>query len=49
VQAKVHDAAVRIPLYHEPLHVVAGAKPKPARTHGNDGCGLYKGLGLEFK
>jgi peptide/nickel transport system substrate-binding protein len=49
VQAKVHDAAVWIPLYHEPLHVVAGTRLKPVRAHGNYGCGLYKGLGLEFK
>jgi len=49
VQQKVHDAAVWIPLYHEPLHVVTGNKLKPVRAHGNYGCGLYKGLGLEFK
>lgn len=49
VQQKVHDAAVWIPLYHEPLHVVTGNKLKPIRAHGNYGCGLYKGLGIEFK
>jgi peptide/nickel transport system substrate-binding protein len=49
VQQKVHDAAVWIPLYHEPLHVVTGSKLKAVRAHGNYGCGLYKGLGLEFK
>lgn len=49
VQQKVHDAAVWIPLYHEPLFVVAGPKLKPIKAHGNYGCGLYKGLGIAFK
>jgi peptide/nickel transport system substrate-binding protein len=49
VQQKVHDAAVWIPLYHEPLHVVTGTKLKPVKAHGVYGCGLYKGLGIEFK
>ena len=49
VQEKVHDAAVWIPLYHEPLFVVTGAKLKPIKAHGNYGCGLYKGLGIAFK
>ena len=49
VQKKVHDAAVWIPLYHEPLFVVAGPKLKPIKAHGNYGCGLYKGLGIAFK
>ncbi len=49
VQQKVHDAAVWIPLYHEPLFVVAGAKLKPIKAHGNYGCGLYKGLGIALK
>ena len=49
VQQKVHDAAVWIPLFHEPLFVVAGAKMKPIKAHGNYGCGLYKGLGIAFK
>ncbi|TAJ32143.1 MAG: ABC transporter substrate-binding protein [Reyranella sp.] len=49
VQQKVHEAAVWIPLYHEPLFVVAGAKLKPIKAHGNYGCGLYKGLGIAFK
>ena len=49
VQQKVHDAAVWIPLYHEPLFLVTGAKLKPAKAHGNYGCALYKGLGLAFK
>ena len=49
VQANVHNAFVWIPLYHEPLFVVTGAKLKPIKAHGNYGCGLYKGLGIAFK
>lgn len=49
VQAKVHDAAVWIPLYHEPLHLVAGTKLKPMKAHGNYGCALYKGLDIALK
>ncbi len=49
VQEKVHDAFVWIPLFHEPLFVVSGAKLKPIKAHGNYGCGLYKGLGIAFK
>ena len=49
VQSKVEDAAVWIPLYHEPLFLVTGPKLKPIKAHGIYGAGLYKGLGLEFK
>ncbi len=49
VQEKVHDNFVWIPLFHEPLFVVTGAKLKPIKAHGNYGCGLYKGLGIAFK
>jgi peptide/nickel transport system substrate-binding protein len=49
VQNKVEDAAVWIPLYHEPLFLVTGPKLKPLKAHGIYGAGLYKGLGLEFK
>ena len=49
VQEKVTNAAVWIPLYHEPLFVVAGPRLKPIKAHGNYGCGLYKGLGIAFK
>jgi peptide/nickel transport system substrate-binding protein len=49
VQEKVHDAFVWIPLFHEPLFVVTGARLKPIKAHGNYGCGLYKGLGIAFK
>jgi peptide/nickel transport system substrate-binding protein len=49
VQEKVEDAAVWIPLYHEPLFLVTGTKLKPIRAHGIYGASLYKGLGLEMK
>ena len=49
VQKKVHDAFVWIPLYHEPLFLVSGAKLKPMKAHGNYGCAIYKGLGIAFK
>jgi peptide/nickel transport system substrate-binding protein len=49
VQEKVHQAYVWIPLFHEPLFVVAGARLKPIKAHGNYGCGLYKGLGIALK
>ena len=37
--------AVWIPLYHEPLFVVTGAKLKPIKAHGNYGCGALQGPG----
>ncbi|SJZ54549.1 peptide/nickel transport system substrate-binding protein [Enhydrobacter aerosaccus] len=49
VQKKVHDAFVWIPLFHEPLFIVAGSNLKPIKAHGNYGCGFYKGLGIAFK
>jgi peptide/nickel transport system substrate-binding protein len=49
VQHRVHDAALWIPLYHEPLFVVTGGKLKAIRAHGIYGAGLYKGLDLAFK
>jgi hypothetical protein len=49
VQTKVEEAAVWIPLSHEPLFLASGAKLKPMRAHGIYGAGLYKGLSLEFK
>ena len=38
-----------IPLYHEPLFLVSGAKLKPMKAHGNYGCAMYKGLGIALK
>ena len=46
---KVHDAAVWIPMYHEPLYTVAGAKMQPVRAHGIYGAGFYKGIDLAMK
>lgn len=49
IQKKVHDAAVWIPVVHEPMFVAAGPKMKPVQAHGIYGAGLYKGLSLELK
>ncbi len=49
VQKKVHDAAVWIPIYHEPLYVIAGPRVNPVKAHGIYGSGLYKGLGIALK
>ena len=49
LQTQVHDAAVWIPIVHEPLFLVASDKLKPVRAHGIYGAGLYKGLGLALK
>jgi peptide/nickel transport system substrate-binding protein len=49
VQQKVHDAFVWIPLYHDPLFLVSGARLKPMKAHGNYGCAIYKGPGLALK
>ena len=49
VQDKDEEAAVWIPLYHEPLFMVTGPKVKPIKAHGIYGAGLYKGLALEMK
>ena len=49
VQRKVHEAALWIPIVHEPLFVVTGPKLKPVRAHGIYGCAFYKGLGLELR
>lgn len=49
VQKQVHDAAVWIPIVHEPMFVAAGPRVKPIAAHGIYGAGLYKGLGVELK
>lgn len=49
IQKKVHDAAVWIPIVHEPMFVAAGPRLKPVEAHGIYGAGLYKGLSLELK
>lgn len=48
VLKKVHEAAVWIPLYHEPMKIVASARLAPFKAHNIYGCGLYKGLDLKF-
>ncbi|QYX57185.1 hypothetical protein K1T73_01860 [Roseovarius sp. SCSIO 43702] len=49
VLKKVHEAAVWLPLYHEPMYVVHSAEMEPVVPHNNYGAGLYKGLDLKFK
>lgn len=49
IQKQVHDAAVWIPLVHEPMFVAAGPRLKPVAAHGIYGAGLYKGLSIELK
>jgi peptide/nickel transport system substrate-binding protein len=48
VIAQVHDAAVWIPLYHEPMKIAASARLAPFKAHNIYGSGLYKGLDLRF-
>ena len=49
VQEKVHDAAVWIPLYHEPLFVVTGPSSSRSRRTATTAAALYKGLGIALK
>jgi peptide/nickel transport system substrate-binding protein len=49
VLKKVHDAAVWLPLYHEPMNIVQSAELAPIIPHNNYGAGLYKGLDLKFR
>ena len=48
VLQQVHDAAVWIPLYHEPMKVAASSRLAPFKAHNIYGCGFYKGLDLRF-
>ena len=48
VLEQVHEAAVWIPLYHEPHEDRDSAKLAPIKAHNNYGCGLYKGLDIKF-
>ena len=48
VLTKVHEAAVWLPLYHEPMKIAASARLAPFKAHNIYGCGLYKGLDLKF-
>ncbi len=49
VLEKVQDAAVWLPLYHEPMTIAYSSKLKPVVPHNLYGCGLYKGLGIAYK
>ncbi len=49
VLRKVHDAAVWIPLYHEPMYIAHSTDLEPVQPHNNYGAGLYKGLDLRFR
>ncbi len=48
VLTQVHEAAVWLPLYHEPMKIAASARLAPFKAHNIYGCGLYKGLDLKF-
>ncbi|MEM0905829.1 MAG: ABC transporter substrate-binding protein [Pseudomonadota bacterium] len=49
VLEKVHDAAVWLPLYHEPMVLAQSTDLEPVVPHNIYGAGLYKGLDLKFK
>lgn len=49
VLEQVHDAAVWIPLYHEPMIIAQTEELEPVVAHNIYGAGLYKGLDLKFK
>ena len=48
VLRQVHEAAVWIPLYHEPMTLAQSTRLAPVTPHNIYGCGLYKGLDLRF-
>ncbi|QCK86189.1 ABC transporter substrate-binding protein [Phreatobacter aquaticus] len=48
VLRQVHEAAVWIPLYHEPMKIAASNRLAAFKAHNIYGCGLYKGLDLRF-
>ncbi|MBM7070189.1 ABC transporter substrate-binding protein [Actibacterium sp. 188UL27-1] len=45
----VHDAAVWLPLYHEPMVIAQSTELETVVPHNIYGAGLYKGLDLKFK
>ncbi|MFC7704758.1 ABC transporter substrate-binding protein [Plastorhodobacter daqingensis] len=49
VLEKVHEAAVWLPLYHEPMFIAHTAALEPIVPHNNYGAGLYKGLDLKYR
>ncbi|MEC9433592.1 MAG: ABC transporter substrate-binding protein [Pseudomonadota bacterium] len=48
VLMKVHEAAVWIPIYHEPMQIAYSSKMAPIKPHNIYGCGLYKGLDIAY-
>lgn len=46
---QVHDAAVWLPLYHEPMTIVQSQELETVVPHNIYGAGLYKGLDLKFR
>ncbi|WP_372890364.1 ABC transporter substrate-binding protein [Rhodosalinus sp.] len=44
----VHEAAVWLPLYHEPMVIAYSSGLEPVVPHNIYGAGLYKGLDLKF-
>lgn len=45
----VHEAAVWLPLYHEPMVIAQSTELETVVPHNIYGAGLYKGLDLKFK
>ena len=45
----VHDAAVWLPLYHEPMTIAQTTEMETVVPHNIYGAGLYKGLDLAFR
>jgi len=43
---KVSEAAVWIPIYHEPISIVQSSRLKPVMPHSIQGTGFYKGLDI---
>ena len=48
VLAQIHDTAVWIPLFHEPMFIAHSSALAPVVPHNMYGSGLYKGLDLRF-
>jgi peptide/nickel transport system substrate-binding protein len=48
VLRQVHEQAVWIPLFHEPMKIAVSSRLAPIKAHSIYGCGLYKGLDLKF-
>ena len=44
----VHEAAVWLPLYHEPMVIAQSTELETVVPHNIYGAGLYKGLDLKY-